>query len=177
MGYTMSEKRVHKKLGIKDFRHMTKDKVVKFAGLLHKMDPEVAKKALDQFPEFKDYSIELVKQYKEILDRILEGNSFSQRAAVDACVKILDSLKMELEDEHIDAEERSRIEDKMIQVAKMIHEKDSENKRFHIKVFGLVSGVCAVSIVALAAVLGVNVSVPSTSEGEDGDGEDDEEEC
>ena len=33
MKYTISEKKVLKKLGISDFRHMTKDKIVKFANM------------------------------------------------------------------------------------------------------------------------------------------------
>ena len=48
----MSEANVLKKLDIEDFRHITKDKVIKMASMLDKMDPEVAKKALEQFPEF-----------------------------------------------------------------------------------------------------------------------------
>lgn len=52
MKRTLSEKKVLKKLGIPDFRHMTKDKVVEFASMLSRMDPEVAKKALEQFPEY-----------------------------------------------------------------------------------------------------------------------------
>jgi len=44
MKHTLSEKRVLSKLGIADFRQMTKDKVVKFASMLPYMDPEIAKK-------------------------------------------------------------------------------------------------------------------------------------
>ena len=63
MQRTISEKKVLKKLGITDFRHMTKDKVVKLASMLPYMDPEVAKKALEQFPAFKDLASDLVSQY------------------------------------------------------------------------------------------------------------------
>ena len=41
-----SEEKVLKKMDIVDFRHLTKDKVIKMASILDKMDPEVAKKAL-----------------------------------------------------------------------------------------------------------------------------------
>ena len=64
MKYTLSEKKVLKKLGIPDFRHMTKDKVMSFATMLPYMDPEVAKKALEQFPSFKDLAGDMVTQYK-----------------------------------------------------------------------------------------------------------------
>ena len=65
MKYTISEKKVLKKLGISDFRHMTKDKIVKFANMLPYMDKEVALKALEQFPEYKDMSCQLADTYKK----------------------------------------------------------------------------------------------------------------
>ena len=42
----LSEKKVLKKLGIDDFRHMTKNKVIKLVSMLDRVDPEVAKKAI-----------------------------------------------------------------------------------------------------------------------------------
>lgn len=47
MNRSLTEKQVLRKLGISDFRHMTKDKVVRFVSMLPYMDPEVAKKALE----------------------------------------------------------------------------------------------------------------------------------
>lgn len=48
----MNEEKVLKKLGIKNFRHLSKDKVVEFISMIPDMDPEVAKAAINQFPEF-----------------------------------------------------------------------------------------------------------------------------
>ena len=52
MGRPLTEQQVLKKLKIEDFRHLTKDKVIAMASMLDKMDPEVAKKSLEQFPDF-----------------------------------------------------------------------------------------------------------------------------
>lgn len=62
--------------------------------------------------------------------KALEGNELSQKAFYDACNSIIQSLQQELEDDDITSEERERIEEKMICVAGMIGEKDSENKGF-----------------------------------------------
>lgn len=70
----MSEEKVLKKLDIADFRHLTKDKVIKMASMLDKMDPEVAKKALEQFPEFANTTKEMLTEYKVSLDKGLESN-------------------------------------------------------------------------------------------------------
>ena len=45
MARSLTEQKVLKKLGIDDFRHLTKDKVITMASMLDRMDPEVAKKA------------------------------------------------------------------------------------------------------------------------------------
>lgn len=43
MSKLMTEEKVLKKLGIDDFRHITKNKVIKMASMLDRVDPEVAK--------------------------------------------------------------------------------------------------------------------------------------
>lgn len=156
MAYTLSEKRVLRRLGIPDFRHMKRDKIVKFVSMLPYMDPEVAKKALEQFPSFKELAGDIVTQYSTIIDKAFEENRISQQAFYDVCKSILESLQKELEDDDIDATERARIEDKMIQVANMIGEKDRENKGMILKTVGLVSGVFLLILGGAAALLGSN---------------------
>ena len=48
MARSLTEQKVLKKLGIDDFRHLTKDKVITMASMLDRMDPEVAKKAIER---------------------------------------------------------------------------------------------------------------------------------
>ena len=45
----LSESQVLEKLDIPDFRHLSKDKIMTFFSMLPSMDPEVAKKAIEQF--------------------------------------------------------------------------------------------------------------------------------
>lgn len=65
MSKPLTEKQVLKKLGIPDFRHMTKAKVMQFATMLPYMDPEVAKMALEQFPEFAKRATEILLNIKK----------------------------------------------------------------------------------------------------------------
>lgn len=164
---TYSEKKVLKKLGIADFRHMTKDKVVKFASMLPHMDPEVAKAALEQFPSFKELASDMVAQYKDIVEKVLEKNGESQKAFYDACNEIIHTLQKELEDENITAEERERIEDKMICVAGMIGEKDSESKKFMLQMSGLATAALLVLTGVAAALLGGNTDFSSGYDDDD----------
>ena len=97
----MSEAKVLKKLDIVDFRHLTKDKVIKMASMLDKMDPEVAKKALEQFPEFANTTKEMLTEYKVSLDKGLESNNESVKAVYDTYNAIITSLQKKLENENL----------------------------------------------------------------------------
>lgn len=159
MNRSFNEKQVLKKLGISDFRHMTKDKIVRFVSMLPYMDPEVAKKALDQFPAFADLAGTIITEYKGIVDAVIKGNASSQDSVYVSCSNILDSLRDELQRDDLTPEERDRIADRMIEVAKIISEKDSENKKFLIKVMVIVGITVSAVTGAAAAILGTNTNV------------------
>ena len=159
MGKPLTEQKVLKKLGIADFRHLTKDKVITMASMLDKMDPEVAKKAIEQFPNFSDTMKDILHDYKESLDKAQEANAESVKSFYDSCDAIISSLQKELEQDNHSFEEKKYIIDKMMEVNKLKGDKDSENKRF-IATMALF-GVAAVGVVAgaLASALGGNTKI------------------
>ena len=149
----MTEEKVLKKLGIDDFRHITKNKVIKMASMLDRVDPEVAKKAIEQFPDFSNTAKEILKEYKESLDKSLELNADSVKSYYDACNSIISSLQKEVENENLSFEEKKYFFDQMM------GEKDSENKKF---IAGCVTlGVVAVTgvIAILGSALGGNTTI------------------
>ena len=159
MTRTLTEQKVLKKLGIDDFRHLTKDKVITMASMLDKMDPEVAKKAIEQFPEFAHTMKDILHDYKQTLDKTLEENGESVKLYYSSCDAIISSLQKELDKEKLSFDEKKYIIDKMIEVNKMKGDKDSENKKFLATMAAV--GVAAVGVVAgvLAATLGVNTKI------------------
>jgi len=167
MQRTLAEQKVLKKLGIPDFRHMTKDKVVKFASLLPKMDPQVAMKALEQFPEFVGSAKEMLSYYKETIDKALDSNNESVKSNYEICNTILLSLKDQLEDEALTFEQKMIVEEKMIDVAKLAAEIDKENKNFIIKAI-CIGGTAVLGTLAIAAsVLGSKSEISSDDDGSD----------
>ncbi len=155
MSRALTEQKVLKKLGIEDFRHLTKDKVITMASMLDKMDPEVAKKAIEQFPQFSNTMKEILHDYKDSLDKALEDNSESVGSYYSSCDVIISSLQKELDKEELSFEEKKYIIDKMIEVNKMKGDKDSENKKF-IATMGLIGGiaVCVVASILTGALGG-----------------------
>lgn len=169
MKYTISEQKALKKLRIPDFRHMTKEKIVKFTSMLPKMDPEVAKAALEQFPEFKDMTTDIMHTFKEAIDAGFKSNDHSQDAFYASCNSIIASLQDELKIPDLSSDERSRIEDKLIEIARMIGEKDTENKKFILKVLAILGTFGLGAILAAASILGANSQITTTDDIDDDD--------
>lgn len=153
MSRLLTEQKVLKKLDIADFRHLTKDKVITMASMLDKMDPEVAKKALEQFPEFSNTAKEMLAGYKDTLDKGVESNKESVQSYYESCKMIIESLQKQLVVDNLSIDERKYIIDKMLEVSKMMGEKDSENKKF-IATMSVI-GAAALGIVATALVSAV----------------------
>lgn len=133
--------------------HLTKDKVIKMASMLDKMDPEVAKKALEQFPEFANTTKEMLTEYKVSLDKGLESNNESVKAVYDTYNAIITSLQKKLENENLTFEQKKYIIEQMKDVAEKVDKKDTENKRFI--AYMATGGTVAV----LASVLGGNTQI------------------
>ena len=155
----MSEAKVLKKLDISDFRHLTKDKVIKMASMLDKMDPEVAKKALEQFPEFANTIKEILAEYKEFLDKGLESNNESVKAVYDTYNSVISSLQKELENENLTFEQKKYIIEQMKDVAEKVDKKDTETKRFIIGMFALKTIVVGGAVAVIATVLGGSTKI------------------
>ena len=141
------------------YSHLTKDKVITMASMLDKMDPEVAKKAIEQFPEFAHTMKDILYDYKQTLDKTLEENGESVKSYYSSCDAIISPLQKELDKENLSFDEKKYIIDKMIEVNKMKGDKDSENKKFLATIAAV--GVAAVGVVVgvLAATLGGNTKI------------------
>ena len=77
------------------------------ASILDKMDPEVAKKALDQFPDFANTVKEILVGYKDTLDKGLVSNDESVKTFYDINKTIIESLQKELDKDGLAFEEKN----------------------------------------------------------------------
>lgn len=161
----LTEKQVLKKLDIPDFRHLSKDKIITFFSMLPDMDPEVSKKAIEQFPTYASTVKELVSEYKSLLDQALMDNAESVQYHHDICNSILDTLSKMLEQEELSSEEKKYFIEQMLEVESRVRQKDTENKKYRLKIVGLASVVVVAFIGSLAAILGANsgMSLPNLS--------------
>lgn len=156
----MNEQKVLNKLGIKDFRHLSKDKVVEFISMIPDMDPEVAKAAINQFPEFANTMQSIMVDYKQEIELALKNNEDSMKACYDASKSILKSLDRMLEGDDLTHEEKMQIIEKMQEIQKMMNDKDSENKRFVRDITSIAALVAVVVVEATTTLLGGNIKFP-----------------
>lgn len=162
MNRTLTEQKVLKQLDIPDFRHLTKDKIIAFASLLPKMDKEVAKKALEQFPNFASTSLDVMKSYENILEKSLDFNSESSKASLEMYGCVMETLQKMIDDDKLTFDEKIYLLDQMNEIALLADKKDSENKNTVIKIAGI-AGTVALGIVAvLSATLGTNIATKNS---------------
>lgn len=169
--YSVTEKRLMKKLGISDWRHLTKDRMVKFASSIKNVDPEVAKRILAQFPDFKDYSLSLLKEYSQNIDLIIEKNKSSSEEMVSVCKSLITTLESLIASDVTDLSEKDKLIDKELEVINLMREIDADNKRYLLLVNGMLGLVSAFSFAVVGSVLGSNVKLSdkSSPESEDND--------
>lgn len=168
MSKLLTEQKVLKKLGIENFNYLTKDKVIAMASIIDKMEPEVAKKALEQFPEFSNTVKEMLLQYKDTLDKSLETNQESVQSYYAFCDSVITSLQKQLENNDLSFEDKKYIIDSMLRLSKEMKEKDSENKKF----IATLAAIGAATIVGAAAVLSSVLGGKTLLEATENDNED-----
>lgn len=152
-----TEIQVLKKLDIPDFRHLTKDKIIAFATMVPQMDPEVAKKALEQFPDFASTSLDVMKEYRSVIDDAMKDDRESTKACYDMYNRVMDSLEKMLEGD-LTFDEKTYILEQMKIIADEVARKDSEKANNRMKLIGIVGGVAATIVAVLGSAIGVNLT-------------------
>lgn len=114
---------------------------------------------MEQFPEFASTTKEMLVEYKETLDKGMKTNKEGVQTYYDSCNSVIASLQKQLEEENLSFKDRKYVIDKMLEVSKVMGEKDSENKKF-IATLAVVGAIatCVASAV-LASALGGNTQI------------------
>lgn len=168
MSRPYTEIQVLKKLDIPDFRHLTKDKVIAFTSMIPRMDPEVAKKALDQFPNFASTSLDIMKEYREIIETALADDRDGTQKCYEMYDRVMNSLERILQEDELSFDEKAYILDQMKLVADEVSRKDYEKSSNRLKILGIAGGVAASIVAILGSIIGSNII---TSKNEDQENE------
>ena len=92
-----NEAAVKRMLGIETFRQLGGERIVEFVNMIPQMEPEVAIKALEQFPELKNLMLGLAEEGKNAYVAGLEANEKSSEATLSRMDAIIDIFKAQLD--------------------------------------------------------------------------------
>lgn len=152
----MSERMVLRKLGLKDWRELTKEHYLQLVNTLPQMDTEVAKKCLEMVPELANVVLNATNSVKEFGNDVLASNEVNMQALRAGTLETRAVLKMQLENPDLDINERADLNDKIIEVLRMEYEKDTENKEFELTVLKCVT--CGITLAATLVAGAIGVS-------------------
>ncbi|MFD3518353.1 hypothetical protein [Streptomyces sp. NPDC058657] len=126
----MNESALKQKLGIRDWRNLSKDRVLKFAAAMPEMATEVRLKLIEQFPAFKDLAKADIDAVTEAHKSTLAANENSQNHYYKAAQDQRDALQADLGRDDLTWEQRDALHDRLERNKQQVGEKDSENKQF-----------------------------------------------
>lgn len=158
----MTEKQLLKKLDIPDWRHLSKDKIAVFANDFYKLDPEVAKAILAQFPKFSETSLELVNQlqtiFKESSSSVKDIDSQTLQniqCTIERLQSDLPNASDELKAKYIDA---------IVELVKQEREISESHKRFHLESLKTICQTIGIVAVGLGAGLGGYLAISNSKQ-------------
>lgn len=166
MSRPYTELQVLRQLDIPDFRHLTKDKVITFASMIPRMDPEVAKKALEQFPNFASTSLDIMKEYREIIETASDDDRESTQKCYEMYDRVMSSLERILQEDKLTFDEKTYILDQMKFIADEVSRKDSEKSNNRLKILSIAGGVAAGIVAVLGSIIGSNIIANKSNDNE-----------
>lgn len=152
----LSEDDVKEMLGVDDFRKVTKSQVVQLVSSISQMDPEVAKKVIDQVPEFANLALGMAKEMREGYVAALKANDESAKAALARVDAIITILEEELKNDGLTPEERIEIVKCLGELAEKPVEIHRMNQQLILDGLTKVAGIVVVGLLGTAGILGAN---------------------
>lgn len=128
-----------------DFSDIQKDEIENFASMLEYMDPKLAQKAIESFPEVTKCSLE----------KIVDANRESSNDYYKVNDKVLSMLETNASRNDSTFEERKYCVEKGMEIARMAEKKDSENKSFNLKIISHMSVLILSFLMVIAGILGI----------------------
>lgn len=152
----LSEDDVKQMLDVDDFRKVTKNQVVQLVSSLSQMDPEVAKKVIEQVPDLCKTALGMAQEMREGYVEALKANDSSSKEALARVDAIIAILEEELKKDGINTEERLRIIECLNELADKPVEVHKLNQEFIMKGLTMIAGVVGTGLLSIAVVLGTN---------------------
>lgn len=163
MGQLMAEKDMLAKLGVKDFRSISKENIINFASMLQEMEPEVAMKALEQVPEFGRVTVAALEDYKAYAEKTLGCESAETQIFMTLCDKGIQALERCAASDDVTPEERMHYADMISEIVRNAGSSLKDSKVVNWRRFCAYSVTILAGLGIMANIIGgnVNIKLPS----------------
>lgn len=159
MSKSWDEKKVLSKLGVEDFRHVTKDSLVSFVSNFDKIDPEVAKELIKQIPEFSSLAKDSVNSLTESFNKLVDSDDSMSEQVVNSYNIVLKSLDDILCKDELSFEEKMQVIECMDSICDKIRQADLDHKKANLAKGVLLVGGVVGSLIPLIGALGGNLKI------------------
>ena len=149
-----SEDDIKNALGIQTWRNLSQANVTKFAAMMPDMDKEVALKIVEQLPEFTNFALGVVNAIQKAQEAAYAENKQSMEQVYRAWQETREILKGQLAIEDLQWEERKYILDLLMEAARQVSAKDSENKGWLKEIYNWAPIVGSAAIVMALVYVG-----------------------
>ncbi|MDN6162205.1 MAG: hypothetical protein L0I79_05455 [Atopostipes sp.] len=125
-----NENQLMNRLGIENWRYLSKDKVTEFVSMMPDIDKEVMFKIIKQFPEFSKFGRDALNILNESTEQLSKSNSKDSKEYLEVIKETQSILKKELDKNNIDSEERKYIIEQIMKIAEIVRDMEEGNKSF-----------------------------------------------
>lgn len=165
MGRKLTEQQVLDMLGIDDFRHMSKENVIKVASMIPRMEKEVAIKLIEQSPKLMETINSIYSDYKTQVSDLF----FSEKELSEKYMTILENeiemIGAALNNPDISSDDKLELIKTLSKLSDDLKEENKDHKTFTLNALKMVSQAAAFAIGAVALTFGaVRLSVHKPDE-------------
>ena len=151
---TINEKQALEVLNANSFREISKEKILNFMSMLPNMEPEVAKKALDQFPQFGTCASKVLGDYKELTEKAIESSDANLADTLRGRLITIDGLNKMLESDNLTFEQKMDVAKEMAELSNQNSEDVRRDNAFKLEVLGIAASLFFAALGAAASILG-----------------------
>lgn len=152
--HLLSADEVKNKLGISDFRSISKDQIIEFVSSIPDMEKETAIKCIEQFPEFKSCAGIIIDRYCSLCEAAIKEDG---KDALASNKEILDDLRFMLKKDNISEDMQKYIIEKMVEVGNSIANIENDKRSFKEMVLKYAGTLSAIALTIAGTILGVKI--------------------
>ena len=123
------------------------------------MDPEVVKKALEQFPNFAVAVKDAIVEYKQVAENIIRSGDKDNDKLIEMIDAEYQQLIKMLDNEELTFEEKLIILERLDDLQNKVSKENKEMRNYRLEVAGGVFAIIVIGILSLAAILFVKSEI------------------